>query len=177
MRPGMAVWYFAYGSNMQSATLRGRRGVAYTRALAARVPGWRLVLDKPPLVSIGHGFANIVPDPAAAVLGVLFELSPAELDHVELSEGVRIGNYDPVDVAAWPLDAGAAVVARSLSSAHRDPALRPSRRYMALLIEGACEHGLPAAYVDALRAVPADEESPEAAALRPLIDRALRRGG
>jgi hypothetical protein len=57
-------WYFAYGSNMQSATLRGRRGVGYARALPARVPGWRLVLDKPPLISVGHG-ANIAPIPTA----------------------------------------------------------------------------------------------------------------
>ena len=177
MRRPMAVWYFAYGSNMQSATLRGRRGVAYTRALAARVPGWRLVLDKPPLVSVGHGFANIVPDPAAEVLGVLFELSVADLEHVELTEGVRIGNYDPVDVDAWPFAAVATVRARSLSSARRDPALRPSRRYMSLLVDGAVEHGLPAEYVDTLRAMPTVEESAEAAALRPFIDRAMRRGG
>ena len=127
--------------------------------LAARVPGWRLVLDKPPLVSVGHGFANIVPDPVAEVVGVLFELSVADLEHVELTEGVRIGNYDPVDVDAWPFAAVEAVRARSLSSARRDPTLRPSRRYMSLLIDGAVEHGLPAEYVDTLRAVPAVEES------------------
>ena len=172
----MALWYFAYGSNMQSATLRGRRGVAYTRALAARVPGWRLVLDKPPLISIGHGFANIVPDPADAVLGVLFEITEVELAHVEFSEGVRIGNYDAVDIEAWPLATGEPVRARSLSSARRDPTLRPSVRYMSLLIEGAIEHGLPAEYVETLRAIPSVEESAEAAALRPIIDSAMKRG-
>ena len=70
---GDAVWYFAYGSNMESATLRGRRGIEYNRAEAARAPGWRLVLDKPPLVSIGGAFANIVPDLAGEVLGVAFD--------------------------------------------------------------------------------------------------------
>ena len=176
MRLGVAVWYFAYGSNMQSATLRGRRGVAYARALPVRLPGWRLVFDKPPLLSVGHGFANIVPDATAEALGVAFELSHADLDHVELTEGVRIGNYDAVEVEAWTLGAGGeSLRARSLSSPRRDGSLRPSRRYMALLIEGALEHGLPPDYVAALRAVPAVEESPEAAALRPLIDRAMRR--
>jgi hypothetical protein len=171
----MPVWYFAYGSNMQSATLRGRRGVAYTRAVAARVPGWRLVLDKPPLFAIGHGFANIIPDAAAEVLGVLFELSEADLDHVEFSEGVRIGNYDAVDLEAFPLATGEPVRARSLSSARRDETLRPSLRYMALLIEGAIEHGLPLEYVEALRAIPAIAESAAAAALRPVIDAAIKR--
>jgi hypothetical protein len=172
----MPVWYFAYGSNMQSATLRGRRGVEYARALPARVPGWRLVLDKPPLLAVGCGFANIVPDADGEVLGVLFELTDDALAHVELSEGVRIGNYDAVAVEAWPLAGGGeSVPARSLSSPRRDPSLQPSLRYMALLIAGALEHGLPDEYVAALRAVPAVEESAEAAALRPLIDAAMKR--
>lgn len=37
------MWHFAYGSTMGSATLRGRRGIAVGRAVAARVPGWRVV--------------------------------------------------------------------------------------------------------------------------------------
>jgi hypothetical protein len=173
----MGVWYFAYGSNMQSATLRGRRGVAWTRARAACVRGWRLVFDKPALLAVGHGFANIVPDPAAEVLGVLFELSEDDLAHVELTEGVLIGNYAAVDVEACPLDAlGEPVLARSLSSERREPRAQPSLRYMALVIEGAAEHGLPAAYVETLRAVPAIEESAEAAALRPMLDLVMKRG-
>ena len=178
MRLAVAVWYFAYGSNMQSATLRGRRGIAYSRAVAVRVPGWRLVFDKPPLFSMGNGFANIVPDAGAETLGVAFEMSEADLDHVELTEGVRIGNYAAVEVEARALAAdGAVLKARSLSSPRRDASLRPSHRYMALLIEGAIEHGLPADYVATLRSVPAVEESAAVAALRPLIDRAMRRGG
>jgi hypothetical protein len=42
------MWYFAYGSNMESGTLRGRRGIPFRRAVAARAPGWRVVFDKPP---------------------------------------------------------------------------------------------------------------------------------
>ena len=53
------VWYFAYGSNMETATFAGRRGIAYRRAVPARVPGWRLVLDKPGIVPVGHGFAHL----------------------------------------------------------------------------------------------------------------------
>ena len=40
-----SVWYFAYGSNMQGATLRGRRGIAWSRAVPARVANWRFVCD------------------------------------------------------------------------------------------------------------------------------------
>ena len=171
------VWYFAYGSNMQSATLRGRRGIAYRRALPARVSGWRVVFDKPPLVPIGEGFANLLQDPEAAALGVLFELEPADLDHLELTEGVPIGNYARVTVTAVPLDtAPNPLTAVTFSSDRRDPRLLPSTRYMALLVEGAEEHGLPAEYVEFLRAVPARPETAAARAWAPLVEQVLRRG-
>jgi hypothetical protein len=170
------VWYFAYGSNMQTATFAGRRGITWTRALAARLSGWRLVLDKPPLVPIGEAFANVVPDPTAVVLGVAYEITAADMAHVELTEGVRIGNYRCVEVRVEPLAAGLpALVACTLTSERRDPSLRPSSRYMACLIAGAEEHRLPAEYVAFLRGVPAGPESVEALQFRPLLEDALRR--
>ena len=170
------VWYFAYGSNMETATLRGRRGIEPLCALGARAAGWRLVFDKPPLVPVGEAFANIVPDARAAVLGVLYELTPADWEHVELTEGVRIGNYRSVTVRASTLAGPALEVdAFALTSERRDPTLRPSERYMARLIAGAEEHGLPAEYVAFLRTVPAGPETPEAAAFRPLFEEVLRR--
>src|SRR5437867_701426 len=60
-------------------------------------------------------------------------------------------------------------------SDRHDPALRPSRRYMACLIAGAEEHGLPADYVAWLRAVPAADETVEARVARTLIDEVLRK--
>lgn len=170
-------FYFAYGSNMQSATLRGRRGVEYRSAVAARVPGWRLVLDKPGLVSSGISFANIVEDAAAATLGVLFDVSDADLEHIELTEGVRIGNYRRVLVPAQPLtnSDGEVVLAHSLSSDRRDPSTLPSRRYMQLLIDGAIEHHLPPEHLDYLRRIPTREESGLALALREQIDAFLKR--
>ena len=77
--------------------------------------------------------------------------------------------------APVPAQSPAKISSGSLSSPRRDPSLQPSLRYMALLIAGALEHGLPDEYVAALRAVPAVEESAEAAALRPLIDAAMKR--
>jgi gamma-glutamylcyclotransferase len=167
-------WYFAYGSNMQTATFCGRRGIEYTCAVAVRAPGWRLVLDKPPLLPIGESFANIVADAAGEVLGVAYEVSEAALGSIDLSEGVLIGNYERRVVPVVPLRGdGEPRDAFTLTSERRDAALCPSTRYMALLIEGAIEHGLPAEYVDSLRAIRAQEESHAAAALRPLLDGAL----
>jgi cation transport regulator ChaC len=169
------TWYFAYGSNMQSATFRGRRGIDYRRAVAGRVPGWRIVFDKPGLVPTGNGFATIVADAAAEVLGVLYEIGDEDLAHVDLTEGVLIDNYKRIAVETQPLGGAADPVrAFTLTSRHRDPQLLPSTRYMRMLIEGAIEHGLPTDYVDFLRAVPATPESAEAQTLRASIDEFLR---
>jgi len=171
------MWYFAYGSNMESDTLRSRRGVPFRRALAVRAPGWRVVFDKPPLLAIGEAFANIVPDPDAVALGVAFEVSDDDLAQIERSEGVLLGNYRRVELAVEvlaPCD-DPPRRATSLASERRDASLRPSTRYMALVVAGALEHGLPADYVDALRAVPAREPTAAAHALRPLVDAAMRR--
>jgi hypothetical protein len=170
------VWYFAYGANMETATFCGRRGIEFARALPARLFGWRLLLDKPPLLPIGEAFANIVAEPGAAVLGVAYEITADELAHVELTEGVLIGNYQRAEVSISPL-ADPAVVwpAYTLASDRRDPSLRPSQRYMACLIAGAVEHGLPAEWIEMLRAVSAGPDSPEAIRLRSIVDDALRR--
>ena len=132
------------------------------------------MLDKPPLLPIGEGFANIVPDAASAVLGVAYEVADEVLPILDLSEGVLIGNYERRTIAIELLDdAGPPVDAFTLVSKRRDAALLPSTRYMALLIEGALEHGLPAEYIEFLRRVPARAPSLSAKALRPWIDGAL----
>jgi len=170
------AWYFAYGSNMQSATLRGRRGILFHRALSGRARGWRLVLDKPGLIPTGSAFANIIPDASAEVWGVLYQIDDTDLGHLDLTEGVLIGNYVRIEIPVVPSIANPPVSAFTLISDRRDPGLRPSTRYMGLLIAGAEEHGLPPDYVGFLRRIPAQPESPEGAALRPFIDAALRRG-
>ena len=170
------VWYFAYGSNMEGATFRGRRGIAPSRALAARADGWRLVLDKPPLVPIGESFANIVPDAGAAVLGVLYEIGPADLEHLDLTEGVLVDNYRRIAIPVAPLATPSdACTAHTLVSDRRDPTLKPSDRYMACLIAGAEEHSLPADYVTTLRTVATRPPSAAARAFQPLVDAVLRR--
>ncbi len=172
------AWYFAYGSNMQPATFAGRRGIVAHAAVAARLPGWQLLFDKPPLLPVGHGMANVVEAPDAHVLGVAYAIGADDLAHVDLTEGVLIGNYRRVVVTVTPLDGRTDVLdAFTLTSDRRDPSLLPSRRYLTLLIEGAEAHGLPADYVAWLRERPVVEETAESIAARSFIDRALRKAG
>ncbi len=164
------IWYFAYGSNMQPATFAGRRGITPTRTLAARAPGWRLVLDKPPLVPIGESFANIVPVADAVTYGVLYEVTPDDLAHIDLTEGVLIGSYARHEIAVEPLGGAGPSRAFTLVADTHAPELQPSEYYMALLIEGAVVHGLPDEWIAMLRSVPTCVASAEARLGRKMID-------
>ena len=162
---------------MQSATLRGRRGVDYRCAVPVRARGWRLVFDKPPLFPGGNAVANIVPDARATALGVAFAITPDDLAQVERTEGVSFDNYRRVEVEVEPLveEHDGPTIAFSLCSERRNEALLPSTRYMSIVIAGAVEQGLPEDHVAWLRGLPACEESPEMAALRPALDAFFKR--
>ena len=168
------IWYFAYGSNMQPATFAGRRGITASRALAARAPGWRLTLDKTPLIPVGESFANLLPESDAHTFGVLYAITAEELAHVDLTEGVLIGNYARIEIDVVPLAGVEPSRAFTLVSDKRSPELLPSDRYMALLIEGAETHGLPPEWIAMLRAVPTRVTSPEGMEGSRLVDAGLR---
>jgi hypothetical protein len=171
------VWYFAYGSNMNSGTFRGRRGVEYARAIAARAPGWRLVLDKSSVFPFGETFASIVADPAAKALGVAFEVDESDLVRIDWSEAVPLGSYRRIEIeiaALTPMEDGPSS-AFTLTSDRRAARPGPSVRYMQLVIDGAIEHGLPAEWVEMLRAVPAYPETRLARVMRKQFDRLMKR--
>jgi cation transport regulator ChaC len=142
------LWYFAYGSNMQRATFLERRRM---QPIAVRW-GWlhdhRLCFDLP--VGPGErGVANVVRSIGDRVCGVLYQLTAAEFDRLDLTEGVPAGLYrrlrvDVVDGAGERLDALA------YGSTISVPGRRPSARYLGLLLEGARENGLPAEWIELL---------------------------
>jgi hypothetical protein len=169
------VWYFAYGSNMQPATFAGRRGIAPTRTVVARTTGWRLVLDKTPIVPIRESFANLRAEPDAVTYGVAYEITSDDLAHIDLTEGVLIENYRRVEIAVEPLAGTEPDRAFTLVSDRRSADLRPSTYYMSLLIEGAETHGLPAEWIAMLRAVPTCVSSAETMKAREFIQAGLAR--
>lgn len=172
------TFYFAYGSNMDGSTLRGRRGIEWSRAAPALARGWRLALDKPSLLGTPGAMARIAPDPSSEVWGVLYEIATDDYEHLEFTEGVRIAHYCRAAIAVEPAHSWETPVveAVTLVSDRHDASLRPSARYLNLLLAGAAEHGLPASWIETLRAIEAVEESPEFEAMRPFLDQVLRRG-
>ncbi|MEO6029135.1 MAG: gamma-glutamylcyclotransferase family protein [Candidatus Binatia bacterium] len=167
------VWYFAYGSNMQPGTFAGRRGITPSRAVAARARDWRLALDKTPLLPMGESFANLLAEPGAETWGVAYEITADDLAHIDLTEGVLIGNYGRIEVAVESAASDGPTRAFTLTSDKRSPELIPSEYYMALLIEGAETHGLPPDWIAMLRAVRTCVSKPEVMAGRKVVDAGL----
>ena len=131
------------------------------------------------LGGVAGAMATIVADPAAEVWGVLYEISTEDLEHLELTEGVRIGHYERAElvvepVRSWNGDDSRTVRAVTLTSDAEDATLRPTPRYMQLLLAGAVEHGLPESWIRTLGAIEtAETEFDET--LRPIFDSAMKK--
>jgi hypothetical protein len=84
----MTFLYFAYGSNMLPARLLGRCPSA--RAVGLGVArGWNLEFSK--ASKDGSGRATLVPAPASAIPGVIFEIDLTEREKLDKHEGVGLG--------------------------------------------------------------------------------------
>ena len=112
-------------------------------ARPAVLRGWRLSFDKRGFD--GSGRANVTAAPDGLVHGVLYDLEPAGL---EALKGFETG-YDLVEVrveAALDGEGPAQVPAFVfVARPDRRTRSRPSRAYVALILQGLEEHGLPAA--------------------------------
>jgi cation transport regulator ChaC len=148
---GDAFWYFAYGSNMSGAVLRGRRGLQPLAARPATLHGYRLVFTLP--IGPGErGCASVEPDAGASMCGVIYLLSASECEHLDRTEGVpRV--YRRVPVEALTAD-GERLAAFTYQSMVRDERRKPSARYLGLLLDGCREHCLPAEWIAYLEALP-----------------------
>jgi cation transport regulator ChaC len=99
-----------------------------------------------------RGVANVAPQEAASVWGVAYRLTHSEAERLDRTEGVHHGAYLrlPVEVR----DAARALVpAFTYHSPRGVTGRKPSRRYLGLILAGARHHGLPAEWVERLRAL------------------------
>ena len=142
----MQPLYFAYGSNLLSARLRERVPSCAVRG-AARLSGWRLTTDK--RGRDGTGKANLRRDPAAVVWGVVWAIDAAEWPQLDRFEG----GYARIEVEVeTPLGARLAVATYVSDRLTDVPVLDPA--YKRAIVDGAREHGLPAAWIAGLEALP-----------------------
>jgi cation transport regulator ChaC len=149
----MSFHYFAYGSVLSLAHAREwceSHALDVTPFLEgarpARLDGWRLVFRVPSRFWQGL-VADLVPDPASHVEGVVFTLDDAVRQAVLRKEGVATGLYRenilPVQVGAETLDASV-FTAEPARVSEEGPG---AARYVESLAEGARERGLSPAWI------------------------------
>jgi gamma-glutamylcyclotransferase len=150
----MEFWYFAYGSNLLSGQMIERTGAighGEHPPRIARLENHRLVFQQ--LEEGGPAFANIR-YPGDGVLGVVYRCSQAELERLDHYEG----GYErqPISVTDQHGEVLAAVAYFVLPSATVSFA-RPQEEYLAKIITGARQHGLPESYIDEIIAIAGGE--------------------
>ena len=100
-KPTDLVWYFAYGSNMNTDQLISRIGLFVERRLF-RVENYDLMFnklqDQTPFSTnvFRSGCANIVPNANSTVFGVAFRITPQQLQQLDSYEGVEHNQYTRV---------------------------------------------------------------------------------
>lgn len=142
------IFYFAYGSNLNSDQKEDRTG-PIREARRARLLGYRFAFNKRAFK--GGVYANIVPDEGSTVWGVVYRCKPETLDHMDIPEGVKDGHYIryPVRVV---LDDGQELDATTYVAgpAYVCPEGNPEAAYLNRIILGARAHRLPEDYIAAM---------------------------
>lgn len=141
------IRYFAYGSNLSSHRLRARTPSAVADGVAI-LRGWTLAFDKHG--RDGTAKANIVPAPRETVWGVVYRIDRAERPRLDAAEGLGFAYAD-----RWlEVDVRGRGPARVLSYVAIDvrAGLSVPSWYLGHMLAGAREHGLPAIYVESMRA-------------------------
>lgn len=156
--------YFAYGSNMLTERLNARC-VSARFVGVAEVYGYGLVFNKTSVD--GSGKATLVERDGvseAGVYGCLYDLDVQDRGALDACEGV---GYERLDL--FPVRCGARDVSAVTYIAKPDaidPTLKPYDWYLALVVAGAKQNGLPPDYVTRLEAVAGDAD--------PIADRQRR---
>ena len=150
--------YFAYGSNMHSAQMKGRCPSAKF-VCRAKLPAHRLAFT---LKSARRdcGVADVLPDQAKEVWGVVYELPDNELKNLDKKEGYKPGKpndqneYIREDHYVWREGDAKQVLLVALYRGHPqlDPPL-PSDDYKELIVGGAKHWNLPAEYIRELKSI------------------------
>ena len=142
------MWYFAYGSNLNSRAVAeccrhyGDRPPPLKSVKHAVLDNYRLGF---PIYSEywGGGIADIVYDPGKYVMGVLFDLSDAEIAVLDQkvgrkldSHGKEMGVYGRIEVKVSPLGKGEPVKAATYHGIGVDRYhIPPTQHYMDLVIQ------------------------------------------
>ena len=141
------VSYFAYGSNMLRERLLARCPGSVLRGRAT-LPDSRLTFDK--VSKDGSGKCAFEPSRGDAMAGVLWQVPEAELGKLDQLEGVGSG-YERCEIAVQ--EVGGTCDALTYRATKTKYGLLPYDWYLALVVAGAQQQGLPSAVVERLQQV------------------------
>jgi gamma-glutamylcyclotransferase (GGCT)/AIG2-like uncharacterized protein YtfP len=136
MAPGAHRRYFAYGANIIAADM-ARRCPAAREIGTAVLSGWRFVVGR-------RGYATIVPEPKAHVVGVVWSLTPTCERTLDEFEEIDRGLFrrESIVVAGEP-----ALVYLAGDAADG----RPRPGYLEPIVAAAKARGFPADYIEEMR--------------------------
>jgi gamma-glutamylcyclotransferase len=150
---------FTYGSMMSTAELKQRCPTALA-VCNARLLDHKLRFNRESETR-GGGVASVVHQPNSEVWGVVYDIIPNEIEVLDRHEGFKQGRptkqncYQRIACVVMPSGDAQNPLEVQLYQANpqANPPL-PNKSYIKLLIEGAEEHGLPAAYRADLATLP-----------------------
>jgi gamma-glutamylcyclotransferase len=138
--------YFAYGANMDVETLKERE-VDFKPVAIGKVRDVRLVFHVPGADETGK--ADIMDDRRSHVHGVIYDIPESNLAGLDVYEGIERGRYRRQQVIVQT-ELGELPCAIYRGAKFR-AGLKPSADYLARLVKGAQDHGLPQHYLTFLQ--------------------------
>jgi len=147
----LAPLYFAYGFNLNLMQMRQKCSRARVAGIA-RLPGYKLGFYEHTVVWDG-AMETLIPDGQSQVWGVLYSLNASEWEELDSYEDARVdgsGAYFHFPVEVIDVDRSAKQAMVFLKARLGKPEL-PSTEYMAVLLQGAQDQGLPAEYIAQLQ--------------------------
>ncbi len=162
MRGVLSARYFAYGSNLSVARLRARIPEARVVCVAS-LAGYRLAFHKRSLKD-GSGKCNAFQtgDSGDCLLGVVYDIPPAAWPGLDAIEGP--GYERRIVTVARPV--GSLMQVQTYIGILLADGLRPMDWYKRHVLLGAREHDFPQSYLEAIAAVPEQQDADTARAAR-----------
>lgn len=148
--PDTAQCYFAFGANLNPKVFIDQRNMKPIKAVPAVLTDYRLVFNEKGYPPLEPAFASVIPSQGHEVWGIAYTLMQEDFDRLHKSEG---NDYKamPVQVRAHHHEC---LPGFTYITQNPTPKLKPSKRYLHLIIEGAIHHKLPAHYIQMLSRKP-----------------------
>jgi len=147
--------YFSYGSFMDSRTLKRHCPNAKFVSRAA-LPNFEVQFNFNSK-TYGGGVTGVEPAPGKLARGVIYDVPPGEMEHLDTIEAVPEGLYYRQKVIVVNEEGDFLDVDTYRTTDPRGP-FKPTVKYLQLMITGAMEHGLDPEYIRFLRNIETIDE-------------------